>query len=677
MKNSIVLDLPVFSKMDMNQAKINIETCIEKCYGLKNKLLKEKNLTWNNFIYPLKAAEDVLSKNFGPLAHLNAVKNTIKLREIYQDCLKKISDYSTNIAQSREMFDAYMHVLRNDDTLDQEQIKAINDTILQFKLSGTNLNSTKRRRLESISTKLVKLQSDFSNNVLDATMEWRYCTNDESELQGLSDHVKKQAYIKSKKQGISKKFVLGLDAPTYVAVMQQVDNRNLREFFYKAYVTRASNKAKNKDFDNTALMKNIVKLRDEKAKILGLLNYAELSLATKMVESPREVMNFLHNLLNKVKPCAEQEIFKLNTFALNHGLIGKLKPWDVSYYSEKMKKKYYKFNTEDLREYFPLTHVIEGLFKIFLKLYGIKAYKVDSWDKYHSCTDLYKFYDKDLNLRGAVLVDLFARENKQGGAWMDECCTRYKRLDGSIQYPIAYVVCNFMPPEKEGVDALLTHDDVLTLFHEFGHALQHILTKVDHLPVSGINGVEWDAVELPSQLMENFCWCEEGLKLLSQHVVTQKKLPEKLVHNLINSRRYQVGIAMLRQLEFAIFDMELHQCNVQNLNIHKVTEQVQKSTALLDIPSYNRFENSFLHIFSGGYAAGYYSYKWAEVLSSDVFEEFKNKASILNATVGKKFMETFLERGGSVSAVKLFKIFKGREPSIDALLRLSGLYGTN
>ncbi|WP_395946202.1 M3 family metallopeptidase [Caedibacter taeniospiralis] len=671
MRNVINLDLPVFSTLDINQAQAEVETCIRRCRELKENLLQQKALTWNNFIYPMEEEEDRLSKTFGPLAHLNAVKNTPKLREVFQACVEKISEYSTQTAQDRRMLEAYQRILKEDKTLDLAQIKAIGDAIRAFKLSGVDLDDDKRSQFEEVATRLAKIQSDFENNVLDATMAWHYWTEDEKELKGLSDNTKAQAREKAKAQG-KDGFCLGLDAPTYISVMQQADNRQLREAFYHAYVTRASDQAENKRFDNAPIMQEIMQLRAKEAELLGFRNYAEVSLASKMASSVDEVIHFLEDLCEKAKPQAQKELSELQAFVESKGYDKELKSWDVSYYSEKMKKAKYSFTAEELRPYFPLAHVTHGLLKVIESLYGIRASEVAIWDRYQAETALYKFYDESNVLRGAIIVDLFAREHKRDGAWMDECRTRYKRLDQSIQIPVAYVTCNFMPPKADR-EALLTHNDVLTLFHEFGHALHHILTQVEHLPVSGINGVEWDAVELPSQFMENFCWCEEGLSLLSCHIETGASLPQSLFEKLIQSRRYQSGLAMLRQLEFALFDMKLHQAEVKHLDIHQILEEVRNSTVLIEPPAYNRFENSFCHIFAGGYSAGYYSYKWAEVLSSDAFSVFESQSSVLNRAIGQKFMREVLENGGSEPAAKLFESFRGQKPTIDALLRHNGI----
>ena len=671
MNNVTKLDLPIFSNLDINKIQAEVEASIDHCRKVKENLLHQKTFNWNSFIYPLEEAEDKLSKTFGPLAHLNAVNNTAQLRDVFQSCMEKISEHSTHNAQDRRLLAAYQCILKDDIKLDSAQIKAIKNSIRDFKLCGVHLDDDKRNQFEEIVIKLEKIKIDFENNVLDATMAWHYLTEDKKVLEGLTDSVMEQAKEKAKAQG-KDGFSLGLDAPTYTSLIQQADNRQLREKFYHAYMTRASDQAENKSFNNTKIMKEIIQLKTKQAQLLGFKNYVEVSLVSKMATSVDEVINFLTDLYEKAKPHAQKELDKLKIFAVNNGAKEELKSWDISYYSEKMKKAEYGFTGEELRSYFPLKHVIKGFMKIIKSLYGVKANEIQFWDRYQPETNLYEFHDENNVLRGAIIVDLFARENKRDGAWMDECSRRYKRLDGSIQIPIAYVTCNFMPPKK-GKDALLVHNDVLTLFHEFGHALHHILTQVDYLPISGINGIEWDAVELPSQFMENFCWCEEGLKILSQHIDTKEPLPVKLFKKLVASRHYQSGLAMLRQLEFALFDIHLHLANVESFDIHQIIKDLRKSKTLLDVPEYNRFENSFSHIFAGGYAAGYYSYKWAEVLSSDAFSVFESKSSVLDKCIGQKFMHEILEKGGSEPAARLFKAFRGQKPTVDALLRHNGI----
>lgn len=671
MSHQTVQDLPKFSKINENDIKNNIEKSIIHCVRLREKLLKEHPLTWKKFISPMEEAEDSLNKNFSILGHLNSVKNTKDLRAIFNDCTKKISEYLAESQQDKRMLKAYEFILNNDKSLDRIQIKIIHDAICKFELSGVRLIGDNRLEFKKNAIKLSRLQNDFESNVLDSTYSWSYHTLNEEDLSGLSKNIKYQAHLKAfhqKKDG----FILGLDDPTYLAIMQQSNNRLLREIFYRAYVTRASDNAKDKRFDNSNIIQEIVQLRRKQALLLGFKNYSEVSLLTKMAASSDEVLNFMNKLLKKIRPYAEEELKKLTTFSKGLDLNDSIKPWDVLYYSNKAKKEQYGFTNEDLRVYFPLERVMRGLFTIILSLYGITVKTIERWDRYEPRIELYEFYDTNKELRGTILVDLFAREDKTGGAWMNPYLNRYKRLDGSIQRPIAYVVCNFMPPRK-GTPPLLTHSDVVTLFHEFGHALHHILTKCNYLSVSGINSVEWDAVEFPSQFMENFCWHQEVITLLSEHFETKKSIPLDLLQKLASSRYYQIGLSTLRQIELAIFDIQLYQTCEEDINAHEVISNIRKSTSLLAIPTFNRFENSFLHIFAGGYAAGYYSYKWSEVLSSDAFAEFekqgnKDTGSILDKSLGKRFMNTILEKGGSAPAIKLFEEFKGRKPSIQSWL---------
>lgn len=664
-------DFPAFSTFCVDEGMSAIDQILVDCRMVKTDLLAKGGCTWFGFIHPLEVVEDRLSQAFGTISHLNSVKNTPKLREVYQYCVEKISEYATDAAQDIQLLKAYQAVLQQDKTLDDAQKKAINNAIRDFKLSGVDLKQEKRDQFKEISKRLAKLQSDFQNNVLDATMAWHYHTEDRLKLAGLPSIVTEAAAQKAQEKNKTG-YILGLDAPTYLAVMQQATDRQVRQIFYKAYCTRASHYADNTQFDNAEVMKDIVLLRQARAHLLGFESYAHVSLEKKMAGSVVEVEGFLMDLLQKTKSKAQKEFDELQVFANKRGLEGALEPWDVSFYSEQLKKSLFDFTEEELKPYFPLPQVLEGLFGVLRKVYGLKVVVEREFDRYDQETQLYAFYDENGQLRGKVLTDLFAREHKREGAWMDECRQRYQKPDKTIQVPVAYVNCNFMPPEKN-LPALLAHNDVLTLFHEFGHALHHILTLINYLPVSGISGVEWDAVELPSQFMENFCWHKAGLELISKHIKTKKPLDEMLFSRLIQSRKFQSALAMIRQLEFAIFDMRLHQADAQTLNIHQLLTEVRKETAMLKVPEYNRFENSFSHVFSGGYAAGYYSYKWAEVLSSDVFAMFEESGDILNRQIGQRFLQNVLEQGGSQSASQLFKKMRGRAPKIDALLQHSGI----
>ncbi|MFZ9035282.1 MAG: M3 family metallopeptidase [Francisellaceae bacterium] len=664
-------DFPQFSRFKVGECVEAIETVLTRLRQKKDELIALNDYSWKGFVAPFEEAEDALSQAMSPISHLNAVMNNDQLRAAYQTVIELITDYATEMAQDKKLFEIYQTIHDGDASLDEVQKKILSDAIRDFKLAGVDLSQEKQDQYKKIVARLAKLQSDFENNVLDATMNWHYHSVDGSELSGLSEDMLALAATKAK-QAKKSGLLLGIDPPSYLAVMQQADNRALRETFYRAYNTRASSLADDKSYDNSAIMNEIMDLRQEKAKILGFDNYAEVSLATKMAHSVDQVETFLWNLVEKSYPQAQQELKELAEFVKTLGVTEPLESWDLAYYSEKLKKQRFDFTEEELKVYFPLSQVMSGLFQILADIYGLTVIEELQFDRYHADTTLYRFEDGDGNLRGKILIDLFARDHKRGGAWMDECRTRFRKRDHSLQIPVAYVNCNFMPTQN-GDEPLLKHNEVVTLFHEFGHALHHILTQIDYLPASGINGVEWDAVELPSQFMENFCWQRQGIALISKHVKTGQPLPDALFDKLIQSRVFHSALAMIRQLEFSLFDMLLHKNYDRNRDIHAVLSHIRERVAVIKTPDYNRFENSFAHIFAGGYAAGYYSYKWAEVLSSDAFAMFEESGDILSYETGQRFLHGILEQGGSKSAATLFKAMRGRDPDITALLRHSGI----
>jgi oligopeptidase A len=672
-------DLPLFSAFKTEDVIPALDKVLDDCRRKRESLLKQETYAWENLIFPLDIEEDYLSQMFSPVSHLNSVCNTPELREVYQASIEKITEYSTEVGQHQGLYNAYKQISKSDKSLSLAQKKSLEDALKGFHLSGVDLPKEKREALKVLSAKLAKFQSDFENNVLDATMGWHYYTDNLEELAGLPQHVIDAAEAKArshdKKAQDKKGYILGLDMPTYLTVLMSAENRSLREKMYEAFATRASDQGSNAGkWDNSALLVEIMQLRAEEAKILGFNNFAELSIDTKMAESTDAVLAFMYDLVKKSKPQAEMEYEELQLFATENGLVGALQSWDATYYSEKFKKSLFDFTQEELRPYFPVTQVMQGLFKILQHIYGLMVKEVAQIDKYHDDVKLYEFKDKQGNLRGKIFVDLYAREHKRGGAWMDECRVRYRKADGGIQSPVAYVTCNFTPALGDQ-EATLTHTDVVTLFHEFGHALHHVLTQVEDLPVSGINGVEWDAVELPSQFMENFCWTAEGLKLISSHIETGKPLPDVLFSKLNDSRKFQSALQMIRQLEFSIFDFKIHMLpKIKGVkDIQQVLDQTREEVSVSLPPSYNRFQHSFTHIFAGGYAAGYYSYKWAEVLSSDAFAKFEESGSVFNAEDGQAFLTCILEKGGSQPAAELFENFRGRKPSIDAILRHAGI----
>ncbi|MCF6776772.1 M3 family metallopeptidase [Thiotrichales bacterium 19X7-9] len=675
-----VIELPEYSKIDIKQFESQLDHQLSACRNLRKKLLSDNtSYSWANLIDPLEACEDQLNKLFAPISQLNAVLSDDDIRAVYDRCIVKLSEYSTEVSQDEVLYQAYCQISQSDEYqnhYDVAQKRVIDEALKSFKLSGVHLAKEKKARFKAISERLTILSTTFSNNVLDATKAWHYFTEDKSELEGLPEHVIKAAQVKAQakdKEG----FILGLDAPTYISVMTTAKNRSLREAMYYEYATRASDCGSNaSQWDNTEIINETLKLRQEMAEVLGYDNYAEVSIAPKMVESTDQVISFLEDLVKRAKPQAEKEYTELCQFAKAQGLDD-FKPWDLNYYAEKLKKEKFSFTQEELRQYFPVDHVLSGLFSILNEIYGLNVERVDQFDRYHDSIELYRFTDLDGQLRGLIYVDLYAREVKRGGAWMDDITTRYLKDNGDLQAPIAYIACNFAPPVTNETPALLTHNDVLTLFHEFGHALHHILTQVNYLPVAGINGVEWDAVELPSQFMENYTWHKEGLKRLTKHYQTGESLPEELFDKLVASRYFHSAMHMVRQLEFAIFDFRLHleyKANKDNTNYClELLKQVRNQVAVVIPPEYHRFTHSFSHIFAGGYAAGYFSYKWAEVLSSDAFSLFEESGNVFDREVGLHFLTSIIEKGGSQPALDLFINYRGRKPDIQALLRHSGI----
>ena len=664
-------ELPGFSSIDPQAVVPAVRELIEACRNLRERLLAEnRHYTWDNLIAPLEEQEERLDRMFSPVSHLNAVSNTPAIREAYEQSIELLTDYATETGQHQTLYQAYCQVLHNDSTLTDARRKALHDAIQGFEHAGVALDPEPREEFRTISSRLAQLTTTFENNVLDATMAWQYHTTDAGELAGLPDHVLQSAQDKAREKGLSG-YVLGLDMPTVIAVLSYADNRALREKVYAAHGTKASDQGPHERcYDNSSNIETILSLRHRQARLLGFNNYAEVSIDEKMAPSVSEVYDFLYQLRDAARGQAKQEFQQLQAFAREQGFGEALKPWDVPYYTEKRKKALFDFSEEEIRPYFPLPRVLDGLFTVLKRLYGIEVAEVSDFDRYHDTVRLFNFYEQGGRLRGRIYMDLFAREHKRGGAWMDECRMRFRRQDGSVQTPIAYVNGNFTPPQ-EGEVATLTHSDVLTLFHETGHAMQHVLTLVDDLPVSGLRGVEWDAVEMPSQFMENFCWEKEGLQLISAHQQTGEPLPDTVIEKLTASRHFQAAMQMVRQLEFSLLDMELHQD--YPLDIQKVIDEVRRHTAVMMPPAYHRFQNSFTHIFGGPYAAGYYSYKWAEVLSSDVFACFEESGTLLNREIGRRFCEQVLEKGGALPAAEAFANFRGREPSIEALLRHSGI----
>ncbi len=650
--SNIVLDN--FTEQFKKQLNLNLNA-IEK-------LLTSNNHTFESLMIPLDDIDDELSKLWSPISHLHSVANSAPLRKVYQECIEALSDYSTSIGQNKNLYEAVKSVIPNNDI----EKKILLDEIKSFELSGVALTGEKKALFKSIQAKLSKLTTQFENNILDATNQWQKTISDISEIKGLPAHALATAKEKAHEEG---SFVLTLDFPCFHAVMTFADNESLRKELYEAYITRASEIGPHdKHQDNTNIIKDILKLRQQKASLLGFKHYAELSLAKKMAPSTARVMEFLLSLSEKGLGQAKREYKSLEAFAKK-----KLSPWDVSYYSEKQRQKDFNISEEMLRPYFPVSKVICGLFEITQKLYGISLREKKDVDTWHPDVRFYELVDEEHHVCGGVYMDFFARKNKRGGAWMDECVGFRKLSGGKKQKPVAFLTCNFAPP-AENKEACLSHDEVVTLFHEFGHCLHHLLTNVDYLSASGINGVEWDAVELPSQFFENYCWHYEALLLMSSHIATKEPLPKDLYQKLLKAKNFQSAMALMRQLEFSLFDFTIHMNDNEHhfKDVLSTLNEIKEKYSVTPSSELNRFPNQFSHIFAGGYAAGYYSYKWAEVLACDVFSRFEEEG-IFSAKVGHDFLNEILSRGSSRKAIDNFIAFRGREPSIDPLLHMSGI----
>ena len=630
--------------------------------------------TWNNLIQPLEELEDRLSRIWSPVNHLHSVLDSEELRAAYNACLPKLSAYYTELGQHQGLYRAYQQIADGPEyaQLNAAQRRVIDNALRDFRLSGVALPPEQRDRYKAIMQELAQLNAKFSENVLDATHAWTRHINEEAQLTGLSESVKALARQTAQQRDLDG-WLLTLELPSYLPVLNYADDRELRRTLYDAYCTRASDQGPNAgQWDNGPVMERILALRHEVARLLGFHDYSDYSLATKMADSPQQVLDFLDDLIRRTRPQAEQELQELQTFAREQFGVDELQAWDIGYYSEKLRQHRYRLSQEELRPYFPITRVLPGLFAVAERLFGITIRSLDGIETWHPEVRVYEIADESGTPRGRFYLDLYARPRKRGGAWMDGCLSRWV-VNGAARLPAAYLVCNFTPPVGDE-PALLTHNEVQTLFHEFGHGLHHLLTTVDHPPVAGIHGVEWDAVELPSQFLENWCWSREALNLLAGHYQTGEALPEDLYQRMLAAKHFQAGIFMARQLEFALFDFRLHRDYdpARGGRVQEVLDAVRREVAVILPPPYNRFANAFTHIFAGGYAAGYYSYKWAEVLSADAFSAFEENG-IFDVATGIRFRESILEVGGSRPALASFVEFRGREPRIEPLLRLSGI----
>jgi len=672
--------LPHFTQIRAEHVEPAVDQVLAENRALADALLSGATTAdWRHLIAPLEALQERLGRIWSPVGHLHSVADNDALRVAYNACLPKLSAYATECGQDKRRYQAYKTVSESAlasesaDMLEPAQHRILENALRDFRLSGIDLPQDKQDRFKAIMQALSEHMAKFEQNLLDATQAWHYQTDNTAELAGLPEtslSLFKEAAERAGETG----WRLTLDAPSYLAVMSYAENRALRERLYEAYATRASDQGPHAGrWDNTQEMNSILSLRHEAAELLGYDNYADRALATRMAQDSDQVIAFLTDLARHSLTVAQGEMAELRAYARDAPGLDPLEAWDIAFVSERLRQERYAITQEELRPYFPIDRVLDGLFAIVNRLYGIRVSPVTSIETWHPDVRFFDIHDGDGEPRGRFYLDLYAREHKRGGAWMDECVLRQRR-DHHVETPVAYLTCNFAPPSG-GKPGLLTHDEVTTLFHEFGHGLHHMLSRIDDAGVACIQGVAWDAVELPSQFMENWCWEAEALPLFSKHYESGAPLPEELLDRMLKARNFQAGMKMARQIEFALFDFRLHREYDPAKGAEQILaliDEVRKEIAVVIPPSYHRFAHSFAHIFSGGYAAGYYSYKWAEVLSCDAYSLFKEQG-IFNPETGRSFLENILEKGGSEDPMTLFCNFRGREPQIDALLQQSGI----
>lgn len=673
-----VLNLPDFTNININTASDDLQALISQAKKTIGELEQLASPSWDNFALPMQQADSKIEDFFAPISHLNGVQNSEPLREVYQQCVEALTAFSSECGQNAKLYQQYKKLAESDEAKNYSNAQTawLNHAIKGFELSGVALPDAKKQRFAAIKSRLAALSQKFSNNVLDATDHYQLHLPEAAALVGVPEALLTMFQEKAKAKGLEG-YLVGLDMPSYQAVVTYCDNQALRKKLYFAYQCKASDTSEHAmdeqhQFDNSAVMVEILQLRQELAQLLGFKNYAGLSIEKKMASSVEQVTEFLLNLASNSKPFAEKDLAALEDFAKKSLQLNTLNPWDVAYVSEKYRQQNFSLNEELIREYFPLERVLEGLFSITGELFELEFEAVQCNRLYHDDVRLFHIKQKG-ELVAACYMDLFAREKKRGGAWMADCRSRWRNSQGDLQLPVAFLTCNFRPASGDK-PALLSHDEVTTLFHEFGHGLHHMLTQQEVLGVSGIAGVEWDAVELPSQFLENWCWQKQSLARITQHYKTKEALPEALLNNMLAAKNFNAGMMMVRQLEFSLFDLLLH-CltSLENAEqIQDLLDQVREKTAVIDPPLEVRFQHGFSHIFAGGYAAGYYSYKWAEVLSADCFAAFEENGLFDQAT-GQKFLTEILQQGSSQPASTLFVNFRGRGPDSKALLRHNGL----
>lgn len=687
----MITTLPKFSEINLNEVPVKLEQLLQRNLLTITELLQtnsqeidsehnqardqQSGFTWQNLMLPLEELDDELNQFWSPISHLHSVADNELIRTIYNQCLPKLTEYHMKISHNQALF-AAINSIADSETyhqLNQAQRKIIEHQLRDFKLAGVSLPSKQQQAFTQLVTELSQLGTQFEENLLDATKAWTKHITKLEELSGLPPFALAAAAENAKQKGLEG-WLLNLEPANYRAVITYADSPTLRQEIYTAYVTRASDQGPFAgQWDNQLIIEQILLKRLQAAKLLGFNNFAEESLATKMAKSPEEVLNFLQSLMNKAKPIAEQEFKQLSNYAEQFHGVQVIQAWDMAYYSEKLRQHDYNISQEELRPYFPEYKVLSGIFEIIKRLYGMDIKQVADADTWHPDVRCYAIHDENQVLRSYFYLDLYARPSKRGGAWMDDCRVRRRRQNGELQLPIAYVNCNFNGPTAD-TPALFAHDDVVTLFHELGHALHHVLTQIDYADVSGINGVPWDAVEFPSQFFEHWGWEQASLNLLTEHYQTHEPLPVELFQRMHKAKNFQSALQLVRQTEFGLYDFRLHvefDPAIEN-QAQRILDEVRQLIQLYPVPEFNRFQNGFSHIFAGGYAAGYYSYHWAEVMACDAFEPFK-KEGIFNAAISRKFLTNILEKGGSEEPLDLFIRFRGRPPEIQALLDQKGI----
>ena len=664
--------LPRFAEFKPEFVTPAVDTLLMESAAVIERLTHDATApSWDNFVAPLDNANERINRAWGQVSHMNAVMNSPQLREVYNANLPKITQFYAELGQNQALFDKYKALKRSPEfaNLNSARKKIIENELRDFRLSGAELPDDKKARFLEIQEQQSALASKFSENILDATNAFSLFIENGTDLSGIPTDVLQTAAEAAQKDGKSGwKFTL--HAPSYLPVLQYADNRALREKMYQAYLTRAA-EFEHPEWNNAPLIEKILQLRDEEAKLLGYKNFAQVSLVSKMASTPQQVLEFLNDLAKRAKPYAEKDVASLREFARRELQLETMEPWDRTFVAEKLRGQRYSFSEQEVKQYFPEPQVLAGMFRVVQTLYGLTL-KQSNALVWHEAVKFFDIRDRNEKLVGQFYLDLYARDTKRGGAWMDDAITR-RRVANGIQTPVAYLNCNFSAPVG-GKPALFTHDEVITLFHEFGHGLHHLLTQVEDISVAGINGVEWDAVELPSQFMENFCWEWDVLQHMTRHVDSGAPLPRALFDKMIAAKNFLAGMDILRQLEFSLFDMHLHSdFDVTGVKTaQQLISEIRQQVAVVFPPDYDRFANSFSHIFAGGYAAGYYSYKWAEVLSADAYSLFEENG-VLNEATGQRFRSEILSVGGTRPALESFVAFRGREPNIDALLKHYGM----